>query len=337
MNRTRSIALFAVAALSIGVAASAEPTGSGPVDVSTVSLNGSRTLSVLTSGGGTALGELALGTTDSAPFDTVVTDVTYDHVGYQVDAQLSNLYKFDPASGNYTCTTDDNLRIPATLFSVSFPTATALSDVSATVAPIFDVTGDLTSVLGLTGDAGLVDVDVEGNLWEEVLDPATSPLPIGLQTLNTDTFTSAMGFTECDGAQTSGDSVFLQVGGANGLASLLSTITSSITTANTTVGDYVTDGVLDLAVVKQVVYDSLGATGQAAWDTLEATDPNTLDAAVNALTATLQTLTDLVGQTGVYMSFPQLDLDRPNVAAPAGTYRGRMQITITDTTGPTAP
>lgn len=306
--------------------------------VSAATVNGSRTLAVLGSVGGTDISSLSLGAGDTAPFATTVTDVAYGHVGFDVTTRMSRLYETDATQANgYDCTT----YIDSKALSISFADVPTSQDVAALVAPVFDLDGTVSLTDGTSLAVTAVEHAAE-SLYTYTVDLANDAAPIQVTDLADgapDWFTNRAAFEPCsdagstDGSGTSNvTDVLVNQGTPNAtLGTLFDTIESDIrktgdTAANgtaNTVGEYVNAGILDLAAVKRTLASALGV------------DAGLLtDASVQALSATLHQISDLAGQNGVYVSMPILNLNRNDAsaeAAPTGVYKGQMTVTIADT------
>ncbi|MDX1659402.1 MAG: hypothetical protein R3343_11320 [Nitriliruptorales bacterium] len=326
--KKRTALLIAVALATAGMSSLAS---ADTLTVSAATVNGSRTLAVLGDVGGTDISTLTLGAGDTAPFATTVTDVAYEKVGFDVTARLSRLYQSD-GSGGFNC----GSFIEPKALSITFADVPYLEQVDALVAPVFDLDGTVDLTDGTTGLVVDGVVHQAESLYTYTLDLATDATPIQVTDLKdgtADPFSNRAAFTDCSdtGASTPTD-VLLNQGTPNDtLGTLYDTVEDNIrSTGDTasdgtpnTVGEYVTEGTLDLAAVKQTVADALGV------------DVSLLtDSSVQSLSATLQQISQLVGQNGVYISTPVLNLDRTEASAdsaPTGVYKGEMTVTIADT------
>ena len=321
--KKRTAFLIAVALVAAGMSSLAS---ADTLTVSAATVNGSRTLAVLGDVGGTDISTLTLGAGDTAPFATTVTDVAYEKVGFDVTARLSRLYQSD-GSGGFNCANF----IESEALSITFADLPDLQVVDALVAPVFDLTDDVGGLLG-----GSVVTHAAESLYTYGLDLANDAAPIEVQTLSAATFTNRAAFADCsDGGSTDGSGepnvtdVLVNQGTPNDtLGTLYDAIEDDIRTtgdwatdgAPNTVGEYVDAGILDLAAVR----DTLEAAGILGLS----------DAQIEGLTATLQDITALVGQNGLYISTPVLNLDRTEPSAdtaPTGVYKGEMTVTIADT------
>lgn len=322
-NRTTFLLIAGALVLGSTTFASADT-----LTVSAATVNGSRTLAVLGSIGGGDITGLPIGAGDTAPFATTVTDVAYQNVGFDVTARLSRLYKTDTTEpSGYDC----SMYMDSKALSITFADVPTLQDVDALVSPVFDLSG--TGLLGETVTHTAVE------LYSYTIDLANDASPIQVADLAdglADPFTNRAAFSGCsDPGSTDGGGtpnvtdVLVNRGTPNDtLGTLFATIEASITSDGdvgndgtpNTVGEYVDAGILDLDAVRATL-EAAGITGLT-------------DEVIRALTATLRDVTELVGQNGLYISTPVLNLDRTEpsaAAAPTGVYKGQMTVTIADT------
>lgn len=356
-------AIGALAALLVFGAGAFADTSEVPVSVGVVT--GQRTLQVTGAEGTTVGGPavLAFGNTASqAPFGTVVTDLAYERVGYDVYATLSHLY---PLSGtSVDCTKEP---IPAKAFEV-----TDLQQLDTT-----DLDAALESVLSLTDDDIRDDLlDSDGNLLTGLLSEET-PVTIagipGLVESVTETFSDVPAvldaldgltlmstnpgaggqFARQDshpaaGCEGTGDAdpveAYLQTGERNDpdLSGLTGDIfTAAAGDAALTVDEAMEDSLLPLnskeatSTVYTATYSAVEKALEDAGIDLSLLDLDldlTTKSVIEDLYATSTNLAlSVVAQSGVYPSVQTLTLDRDAMGAPTtGTYHGVMTVTLID-------
>ncbi|HEX2030690.1 MAG TPA: hypothetical protein VHL78_04720 [Actinomycetota bacterium] len=344
-------AALALAALLMTPAGAQEQT-----DVLLAAVAGSRTLKVTTpAGANLSGGELDLGTAHQGAFVTTVTDLNYDHVGYQVSATLSNLYLFD---GSFDC----GKRVDSGDLSVGFPIDAQLQDlgalieglvdlegtVSSTLSSLLDPTGAVGTVLTTAGldplagrtlsTAGAVATQLEDTV-AGVLDGADSLLPVKVSNGSPGPFGAAANHPSCGEGSGTPTSRLLMSGDASspgdfvqGLIADLEALVNGIT-ASDMVGDGTIDAAAAQAAAAQAVQDLEDDINAelAALGLPPITLPQTgavIDQVLDELVGTLG-LTNLIGQSGAGISVPNLAAE-PDSAPTAGIYKGRMVVTLVD-------
>lgn len=358
-TRLKRATFGAMLALLIFAAGAFADTSTVPVTLGVVT--GQRTLQV-TGSDGTSVGgpvNLAFGNTGSrAPFGTVVTDVTYDRVGYHVYAELSDLYPLVGA-GQVDCAATP---IGSGAFDVSGVSDLATTDADAVLESLLDLTdGDITDDLtgaitaALPGGTGAIPVQITDapGLIESVRDDFGGAVITALDALTLMNRTTAAGgafgsqdaHPTCGGGATTPDKVYLQHAAAN-TAVDLTALTDAIFAAAAT------DSNLDPAEAAGAGLLPPGSTapGGSLYEATESAVRNALidlgvaPAIVDADLATVtgNVVTDLVatssdlalslvGQTGVYPAVHTLNLDRTAIGTPTtGTYHGVMTVTLVD-------
>lgn len=321
-----------VAASGVGLAAS--------VPIEAAVEVGTRTFTLSSLTGGT-LDRIALGTTGSAGFVANVTDARYSRVGYQVTANLSDLYKISGSS--FDCTKS----IAASNFSLGFlASPVALSDIAALVDPVWDlagsVTGTLAAVLGVASGTAVTISNFSGERAEHALAGVFSgvedALPIKVAAGSGGAFTAPAPHATCAPSAASPTSRLLMDGTGSNLAALFTWVQDEITeTADTDSGgtvdanELVTSGAADNAALAASVRTALQTSGVAltTLDTLIAAGTVTMTEIYTTLTATLDPLAAIVGQTGTYLALPKLAAVIPN-GTTTGTYRGTLTVTLVD-------
>lgn len=336
--RTRSISL---AIVSVALSAA---TGVGHADTVTVeaAVNvGTRTFT-LSDLSGASLDAIALGTTGSAGFVANVADVRYDRVGYQVTANLSDLYKVSGSS--FDC----SKKIAASNFALGFlASPIALSDIAALVDPVWDlagtVTGTLATALGVASGTAVTVSNFAGERAEHVLAGAFTgvedALPIKVAAGSGGPFTAPAPHATCDLSPGSPATSRLLMGGTGSdLAALFAWVEDALTSTadsnasgTVTGNEMVTSGTAADATLAAAVRTALGTSGVAlaAFDTLIAAGTITMTQIYATLTATLDPVAALVGQTGTYLALPKLAATIPDTAT-TGTYRGTLTVTLID-------
>jgi hypothetical protein len=328
-----------VAALSLGaVAASFAET----VTVDAIVGGGSRTLTLKTLSGSN-LDALALGAAGSAPFVANVTDARYSRAGYQINATLSDMYLV--SGSGFDCST----KIPSGSFSLGFlVNPISVSDVKAVVQPVWDLSGSLTgtlaTLLGVGAGTPVTVSNLEGEQLDERLDGAFSgtedALPVKVAKGTAGAFSAPAPHASC--AATPGGTPTtrsIMDGSKSDLSALYTWVGNSVTDeadANSdgaiTANELVSNGAVSDGAMSAAVRDALATAGVnlTTLDTLVAGGTVSMSQIYATLTATLDPVASLVGQTGSYTATPKLDLSIPSGAGP-GTYRGTMTVTLVDT------
>lgn len=325
-----------------GGTAAADTTNTQPVTVT--ALAGTRTLNVLSLTGG-PLNGLVLGTGHAGAFLTNVTDVGYQNVGYQVTAELSNLYPYDAKSGSYNF---QGTSIPSNAVSLGFPTTNPLdlTNVASDVTPVIQLTGDLsgftaslltqlgglltlpssiTTTLSTTVDGATTPVS---NAVKEILDGLANDLPIQLQTGSGGSFTNPGPLTGVSGApapQGTPTDLLIEKGTPNSVSGLLSDLLTQLGAG--------ADGTIPIStLISQGIVskdDVLSAIQSATGIPLDFLTSNAT-AILNTVTAKITNLAAILGQDGSYNALPLLSVNLPK-NTPAGTYQGILTVTLMDT------
>src|SRR3954452_23877360 len=327
LSRPRALAALAAAAALVGPAAAFAD--SSTVPVTTLVATGTRTLNV-TDPTGAAIGAngLPLGAGHGGALLVNVTDVNYQHAGYQVSATMSNLYPWSGSSFDFTGTPT-----PSSAISVDYPSGLLdLVNVKSLVAPVVQLTGTVNvGGLGLpvsinqTVDGATQSVQTLANtVTKSTLAGALAELPVTLQTGETGPFTAAAGLPGEPTAHPSPTSKVLMSGAAQ--APLTSALVSALNTTygGKTAAQLVTAGLLDQNAVVSAVAQQLGI----APNLLSGADVTSI---MSTLTGTVSSLTgSILGQSGSYNTMPTLSINVPPSAA-AGVYRGQLVVTLMDT------
>ena len=344
-------AVLAFAALLMTPAGAQEQT-----DVLLAAVAGSRTLKVSTpAGANLSGGELDLGTAHQGAFVATVTDLNYDHVGYQVSATLSNLYLFD---GSFDC----GKRVDSGDLSVAFPIDAQVQDlgallegrvdldgtVSSTLASLLDPTGAIGTVLGTAGldplagrplsAADPVATQLEDTL-AGVLDGADSLLPVKVSNGSPGAFGAAASHPTCAGGSGTPTSRLVMSGDASSPGQFVQDLIADLEALvnGISASDMVGDGTIDAAAAEAAAAQAI----QGLEDDINAelaglglppiAIPQTgavIDQVLDELVGALG-LTDLIGQSGAGISVPNLAA-QPDSAPTAGIYKGRMVVTLVD-------
>ncbi|HWC31769.1 MAG TPA: hypothetical protein VG709_01410 [Actinomycetota bacterium] len=343
-------AMLLVVAMGVGPAA-----GQTSTDVSLAALTGSRTLIVTTpTGANLDGGELDLGTSHTGGFVTSVADVNYDHVGYQVSSTLSNLYLF---AGSFDC----NKRVDSDDLAVSFPIDAQVHDIGAIVnglvdvegtvngglATLLDPTGAINTVLttaGLDPLAGrpLVAGDLTAQLEDTlngVFDGADSLLPVNLSNGPNGSFAEPAAHPNCGGGAGTPTSRLLMSGEASGVGGFVQGLIADLEALvdGVSLDGLVSGGVVDAAAAQaaaaaavQDLEDAINAelAGLSLAPIALPQTSDVVDLVLERLIGALD-LANLIGQTGLGVSLPNLDAT-PDSAPVSGVYKGRMVVTLVD-------
>src|SRR3954451_2517421 len=199
-SRRALAALAAAGTLVVPVAAFAD---SSTVPVTTVvGATGTRTLAV-TDPTGAAIGAsgLPLGAGHGGAMLVNVTDLNYQHAGYQVSATMSNLYPWTGSAHDFP-----GAPIPSSAISVDYPSGLLdLLNVKSLVDPVVHLTGSLTvgglglptainqNVDGATSSVQTLASTVTQATLASALASALAELPVTLQTGETGAFSAAAG------------------------------------------------------------------------------------------------------------------------------------------------
>ncbi len=292
--------------------------------------------------GGDDLTAVAFGASGSFPFLSNVTDLQYDRTGYQVTATLSDLYAWDGA--DFECGT----KLDASAVSLGWAVdPTSVTDVEALPSTVWDLTGQLdstlASLLGVSDGTTITVTDLAGEQIDRALagvfDGLEDSLPIQVDTGTGGAFTNPAPHSTCEPAPADPATVHsIQEGSPNDLTALFNWVTNEVTDAadvdtngDITGTELVDSGEVTDADLAEAVRQALADAGVnlGLLDTLLAAGDITMDDIYALLTATLDPITSLLGQTGTYLSVPELSLSVPG-GVPGGTYRGTMTVTLLD-------
>jgi hypothetical protein len=322
--KKRIAILVTLAALA---AAAIVPAGADEVTVSVSNPGGSRTLfveNVL----GQPLTALDFGTTRSQPFRVRVVDSTMDRSGFQVLTTMTKLYKVDGA----TYAWNDN-PIPSTNLGISYPPDPLnLLDVEAIVTPVFNLTETLSGALCATvqtagGSCDIAMTAVEGlrqtvDLVVDLTD--LNSLPLIPQIGETGDFTAAdyagIGADDPNKPGTFTPTNRQVISGA--LNTAADTVTSISTALQALVAGQPASSLVDVDTLGGALRDAM--TGPV----FDALLPVTVGQIIDGLQAAVQSISaaDIIGQSGTYLSYPQLDAVVPEGQA-AGDYKGTLVVT----------
>jgi hypothetical protein len=318
---TAGAMLAAFAGVGMGGGASASQ-----VTVAVTNPGGSRTLFVEDLLG-QPLTTLDFGTTRAHPFRVRVVDSTMDRSGFSILTSMSNLYKVSGSTFAFGST------IPSSDVSVDYPTTpiNALS-VAAVVAPVFNVAETVTGPLctALTGAGGSCSIALSGlNGLRQTVSTTVDlssllTLPLVPQIGDSGSFSSP-DFSGIGSSDPLKPSVFTPTtvrvlsGGVGSDPALLTNVKAAVQSliANSPASSLIDSGTLTGAL--------RDAVGGPVYDALTPTQ-------VQDLIAGLQpTLTDiltsqLVAQSGTYLSYPSLHVNVPTTAV-AGNYQGTLVVT----------
>lgn len=310
------------------------------ITVTSTVTGGTRTLTMKSLTGGELTG-VSLGTTGSGGFLTNVSDVQYERAGYQVTANLSDLYAYDGSS--FDCGT----AIPSDAFSLDYlADPLSLTDVAALPEPSWDLAGTLdattASLLGISTDTVIEALDVTGERIDRTLDGifdgVEDNLPVKISTGTTGAFTEPGPHPTCDGAAETPTTRSLLEGNVSNLSDLFAWVTSEVTSAadanddaTITAEELVSTGEVTSERMAERVRQALADAGVdlGLLDTLLADGSLTMNDIYDDLVATLDAIGSLIGQTGTYNSLPKLVASVPD-ETPAGTYRGTLTVTLVD-------
>lgn len=321
--RGRAAVFAAVVALTL---AGAVPSSADEVTVSLTNPGGSRTLyveSVL----GQPLSSLDFGTGRSQPFRVRVVDTTMERSGFQVLTTMSNLYM---VSGS-TYAWDEV--ISSSEVGIAYPANPLnLLNVKAVVAPVYDVADTLTGTLCTTVTAAGGSCSIAMSALDGVRQ--TVDLAVDLADLNSLPLVPQAGeegeFVEPDFAGIGADDPekpgSFTPTNKRVISGVVSTASSTLTKASAALHALVADepasALVDADTLGGALRTAMGAT---VYDALPSA---VIDEIVAGLDTTVQALTadGLVGQSGTYLSYPQLDVNVPTDAAP-GSYQGTLVVT----------
>lgn len=291
---------------------------------------------------GNDLTAVTFGASGSFPFLSDVTDVQYDRTGYQVTATLSDLYAWDGAE--FECGT----KLDASAVSLGWVVdPTSVTDVEALPSTVWDLTGQLdatlAALLGVPEGTTITVTDLSGEQIDRALagvfDGLEDSLPVQVDTGTGGAFTNPAPHSTCEPAPADPATVrSIQEGSPSDLTALFNWVTDQVTAAadvdtsgDITGSELVDSGEVSDADLADAVRQALADAGVdlGLLDTLLADGTITMDDIYQLLTATLDPITSLLGQTGTYVATPELSLSVPG-AVSGGTYRGTMTVTLLD-------
>lgn len=319
-------------AVAVALASASFSASADNVAVSVNNPGGSRTLYV-ESMLGQPLTSLDFGAMRSQPFRVRVVDSTMDRAGFTVSATMTNLYKADGSTLDFTT------MIPSANLSVGYATSPiSVKGVSVLVQPVWDlgstVGGTLCTTIqtlqvlnGLTSSCVINLQDVKGKLQ-------TVPLASGLNDLpslplvpqlgdsgafDNPAFAGVASTAPKPAGAPGATSKRLVQGTALNTGAVLAKIQTALNAATSSLP--LADKV-DTTVVTSLLRDALTAP---VFDAL--TDAQVQEL-LNSLVATLNTLApaDVLGQSGTYLSFPVLNVSVPGGSA-KGEYKGTLVVT----------
>lgn len=316
----------AVAALAAVVAFAPTAAQAAEVTVSATTISGARTVYVENLRGD-PLQSLEFGASRAQPFRVRVVDETMSRSNFSVSASMSSLYL---AQGDAV---DFGTPIASSNLGLAYPNSPLdVKSVSAVVAPVLDLAGTITgptcAVLQTLRGTSSCEVSmpaVKGavqNLTVPVDLSNLAKLPLIPQAGVEGTFDKpAYAGVAATAPRPAPAPAATQLEVLSGTAAsdlVLAPLDTALTTlvnATPTVA-LVDDGTLTLAL-----RDALGAT---VFGALNADQVNVILATVKA-TAKALTGTDILAQSGTYLSFPVLELDVP-LTAPGGLYKGTLVV-----------
>jgi len=325
--RRAALALAAVGAMVAPAVGAYADTSTVPV--TTLVATGSRTLHV-TDVNGAAIGAngLPLGAGHGGALLVNVTDLNYQHAGYQVSATMTDLYPWSGSAYDFAATP-----IHSNAISLSYPSSLLdLVDVKSLVAPVLHLTGTVS--IGAVPTPVDIDQTVDGTttsvqtlanaVTASTLAGALADLPVTLQTGQSGAFTNAAALPGEPTAHPSPTSKVLMSGAAQ--QPLTSALVSALNTtvSGDTASQLVSAGLIDQNAVIAAVAQQLGITP----DLLSAAD---ITAIMTNVTGTVSSIAgNILGQSGSYNTMPALSINVPSSAS-AGLYRGQLVVTLMDT------
>jgi hypothetical protein len=316
-----------LAALAVSTAAATMPAAhADQVIVAIDNPGGSRTLFVEDLLG-QPLTTLDFGTARSQAFRVRIVDSTMDRAGFQVLTSLSNLYLVSGAAYDWTTT------LPAGDVAVNYPpNPLNLINPQAVVAPLYDMTETVsgalcTSITTLGGSCTIVMNGVAGLRQ-------TVGLATNLADLTSLPLIPQIGET---GAYTSPDFGGIAANDPNKPASFTPTnrkvISGAVNNAASTLTAVTT--ALQALIAGQPATSLVNATtletdlrtalGGAVYDGLLPAQVQTILGALNTAAESV-TASQIVAQSGTYLSYPKLDATVPAQQTP-GSYKGTLVVT----------
>ena len=354
MRRTAKLAILGASVAAVAAAAIAPAMASVNVQLSTSS--GTRTLNLYQPDGTTPLTSSDL-STGASNFIAQVTDSSYSNKGFNVQATMSNLYKWsssNPANNGYTCSSV----VPSSAITLSSPTSLlTLGGVSANLTPVFQISGTLTSavvpLLGLStvnfdalspastvsgalpaGQNPLTQSQLTGsnvtNLIGSTLNGVVSKLPVNpANNPLGGNFASPDVHPTCDTTASGATPVQVMDWAADPLGVLadVKSLITGVTGANPNLTTLINDGYLtsaDVSTALQNVPSLVSLVGVPGITSNLGAIENTLTATISNVTTAANSLV----QSGSYTSSPTLSVNTSGI--PAGTYKGVMTVTLID-------
>lgn len=338
MNGRRRLAGALTAALVLAIPAIGR---ADTVTVQALVSVGTRTMAVKAIGGG-ALSSLSLGNGAGTGFMVTVTDVAYQRNGYQVSANLSDLYA---VSGS---TFDCARKLPASSLTLGYlSNPTSLTGIGAVGQPVWNLSGSLTGLLattlGVASGTAFSATGVNGNAVEKTLSGVfagtEATLPMSLGEGGSGAFSAPAGHSTCAPSPAgSPTSKLVMSGGAQNQAGMLTWVQNAVVNGAdqnlngvVTGSELVGSGSIGSAELATAVRTALGNAGVnlGLLDTLLNAGTVSLADLFGVTTATLQPLTSVGGQSGTYIALPKLSASIPAGTA-SGTYRGTLTVTLVD-------
>lgn len=325
-RRLWGAALTGLAGVVLAAATLPGPASASEVTVALNNPGGSRTLFVEDLLG-QPLTTLDFGTMRSQAFRVRVVDSTMDRSGFQVLTSLSNLYLVSGSSHDWTTS------IPSSSVAVNYPpNPLNLLNPQAVVTPVYDMTETVTGALCTTitaagGSCTIAMSAVDGlrqtvSLATDLAD--LSSLPLIPQMGETGAFTAPdfAGIGADDPAKPASFAPTNRKVISGAVNTAASTLTSVTTALQSLVAGQPATSLVDAATLASSLRTALGA---AVYDALL---PSQVQTIMGALVATARSVTssNIVGQSGTYLSYPKLDATVPAKQTP-GSYQGTLVVT----------
>ncbi len=320
-----------LAALALGAAVAAPATAQTSVGVSLSNPGSSRTLYVENMAG-QALSSLDFGTGRSMPFRVRVVDDAFSRQAFSVSASMTNLYKNNGGSPDTS-----QPSIPSSQVSLGSQVMPLdVLSVKAAVQPLVNTVSTITDGVicgllklpllsnvctitqtGLTGALQVLDVPVDLS--------SLGNLPLLPQANETGNFawaeygagTAGAGDTAGKAAETAAGQTASHRTVVSGAPITTAAVLNPLTTALNALPQ---STLIPTATLVNALRSALGAV----WDLLSATQITTV---VNSTVATVQSVipSQILNQSGTYMSMPTLNVDTTGAAA--GDYLGTLVVT----------
>jgi len=322
MRSRRTRVAFGVLALMVLGTFAAASAGAADVGVTLSTGGGSRVLSLRDIADSADLESIDFGDVHAAPFLVKVTDTTFDRDSFTVSAQMTNFYKF--VDGAWTI----GYVIPSANLNISSPNDLEVSDISAIVQPLLDITlnvpdGALCTSLTVLSVPCTIDLsDVTADALEIVPsdltnlaglplvpgDPETGPFTVPAYTVDS---------PDTPGTPPAATSLDLLTGNPNMAAPYLTALTTAV--------QDVVDGAAGITDV--VSQTTLIAALEGAFPALTPLLESQIVAAAGAV-STVENIVagQILSQSGQYRSYPVLNVTVPEGADQA-TYKGTLVVT----------